>query len=556
MVKFVNLPEDIMEDILTRLSATSLGRFRCVSKQWRARLSNPLFVKTHLARSNHRKRVLVHSYRGYLYSLNFDSNNVVGIAKKLSFQAGSSPYVQGSCNGLVLIADYVKMSRLFLFNPTTQQSSELPISIFENPHRLTYDVYYGVYYGLGYDSGTDDYKVVELIYDRKFECNGSKSSNILVHIYTTKSGCWRRLQNLSCHYFDYEWDEEYGIFVNGFLHWLAGCKTIIAFDLVEEKFREMPLPSGCVLPHGGRLVVLDGCIGMKCWSSEENVDAVWVMKEYGTVGSWTKFPVVSPGNDYAGVLICSLRDGEILFNDNRMQFFWYNVQERRSREVMLCGLPNGEICNYSNFHRPLGTFVESLVSPESCNGNGTDDYKVVKLIHDRKIERDGSQSSKILVDVYETKSRCWRRLKNLNCHYFAWVSSGCVLPNGYQLVVLDGCIGMKCWSSEENVDAVWVMKEYGAAGSWTQFHILSPRNKYGGAWMRVLCSLRDGEILLNDYMTSMQAVLQQKAAALEGTKRETLLAILPSLDNLLADFICSVLAQQVGTLQDSSSPFK
>ncbi|KAK2984427.1 hypothetical protein RJ640_014833 [Escallonia rubra] len=505
----VNLPEDIVEDILTRLPATSLGRFRCVSKPWRARISHPLFVKTHLSRSNKRARVLVRSnINGYLYSLSFDSElhrNIVGIAKKLNFKADDSRYVEGSCNGLVLIDDGVKRS-LLLFNPTTQESSKLPVSTFENPPWSSF------HYGLGYDSGTDDYKVVKLIYGRMVERNGSKSSNILVDIYATKSGCWRRLKILSCHCFEYTWWAGYGIFVNGSLHWLAAPNKIIAFDLVEEKFREIPLPSGCVLHQGGQLVVLDGCVGTVSWS-EGDVDEVWVMKEYGAVDSWTKFPNVSPRKEYKGVsvqVLCSLGDRKILSNDKltrekfhiddmvasrdsdeKQQQPWESMPKILARLI--------KVGHDTMNHRSLLLKLQEL---------GTDDYKVVKLIYDRMVERNGSKSSNILVDIYATKSGCWRRLKNLSGHYFEYVwggygifvigslhwldgvktiiafdlaeeefremplPSGCMLHHGRRLVVLDGCLGIICWN-EVGVDAIWVMKEYGAMGSWIKFPIVS-----------------------------------------------------------------------------------
>ncbi|KAK2984423.1 hypothetical protein RJ640_014829 [Escallonia rubra] len=342
----VNLPEDVVEDILTRLPATSLGRFRCVSKPWRARISHPLFVRTHLSRNNHRKRVLARSDGGCLYSLNFD-NNVVGIAKILNFQVNASAKFQGFCNGLVLIVDDDNRS-VVLFNPTTQESSELPVSTFENPPRRIHDVRYG----LGYDSGTDGYKVVKLILRRW-------SSNILVDIYEIKSGCWRGLKNLSCPYFKLVWRGG-GIFVNGSLHWLAARNTIIAFNLAEEKFSEMPLPSGCMISRRGQLVGLDGCLGTICWSEEDD-GGIWLMKEHGAAGFWIRFPL--PEKGCGGVPaqgLCSLVDGEILLNDYLTRYFWCNVQERRSRKMRLCGgLPQGDSSSHPTY-RPLGAFVENL----------------------------------------------------------------------------------------------------------------------------------------------------------------------------------------------------
>ncbi|KAK2984428.1 hypothetical protein RJ640_014834 [Escallonia rubra] len=363
MANVVNLPEDIIEDILTRLPASSVGRFRCVSKPWRARLSHPRFVKTHLSRSNKRARVLVLMFHndidldGRLYSLDFDSksrrNDSVGIAKELNLQADFRPHVRGSCNGLVPIVRGDNRS-LLLFNPTTQESNELPVLPFANPP----DSARGITYGLGHDSGTDDFKVVKLILQ-----NGI---TVRLDIYETKSGCWRRLENSSFHSYYFVSGRD-GIFVNGSLHWLAERKDlgecymkIVAFDLVEEKLREMPVPSDCV-PHciGAVLVDLDGCLGIIFRSKD--INNVWVMKEYGATGSWSRFATSNLR------VLCSLGEGKILLNDYLTRYFWCNVQDTRSTEMRLCGLPQGRRYGY---HLPLGTFVESLVSPNSSNANG------------------------------------------------------------------------------------------------------------------------------------------------------------------------------------------
>ncbi|KAK2984430.1 hypothetical protein RJ640_014836 [Escallonia rubra] len=340
MSNVVNLPEDIIDDILTRLPASSLGRFRCVSKQWRARISHPQFVKTHLSRSNKRARVLVFMFLGdidldgRLYTLDFDSksrhNNRVGIAKELNLQAHVPLHVQGSCNGLVLIAVGGEWS-LLLFNPTTQESKKLLVPPLTGNAR-------DINYGLGYASGTDDYKVVRLMLLKTTVVRNG--SNVRLDIYDTKGSRWRRLENLGSHSYYYVAGRN-GIFVSGSLHWLAGRKglgecymTIVAFDLVEEKFREMPVPSDCVTESiGSELVVLDGCLSLKCRS--EDVNNVWVMKEYGATGSWTRFTTSKLR------VLCSLGDGKILLNDHPMRYFWCNLNETRPTEMMLFGLPQG-----------------------------------------------------------------------------------------------------------------------------------------------------------------------------------------------------------------------
>ncbi|KAF8660263.1 hypothetical protein HU200_057830 [Digitaria exilis] len=46
------LPVEVITEILARLPAKSVGRFRCVSRAWCAMLSADYFVDLHLRRAN------------------------------------------------------------------------------------------------------------------------------------------------------------------------------------------------------------------------------------------------------------------------------------------------------------------------------------------------------------------------------------------------------------------------------------------------------------------------------------------------------------------------
>ena len=89
-----------------------------------------------------------------------------------------------------------------------------------------------------------------------------------------------------------------GVFVNGFLHWIASkgsnrIPVIVAFSLADEKFCEVPLPylynDVYILSYTDhcKLVALGEKLAIYLMVKGE----VWLMNEYGNKESWTKIVV-------------------------------------------------------------------------------------------------------------------------------------------------------------------------------------------------------------------------------------------------------------------------
>jgi len=129
--------EIITEEILPRLPAKSLLRFRCVCRLFKTLISSPGFINLHLERSQSlssrpdRYLILVgRKQERDLYSFGIDSLELphATITKKLlplprDFEGLRTicNFVVGSCNGLLCIrATFTfDVSRLFLVNPCT-----------------------------------------------------------------------------------------------------------------------------------------------------------------------------------------------------------------------------------------------------------------------------------------------------------------------------------------------------------------------------------------------------------------------------------------------------
>lgn len=158
----VDLPKDIIVDILSRLAVKSLLRFKSVSKEWCSLISEPQFIKLHLNQSNknnHLKRlVVVKQYDSCLWSIDcklsyYNEHDKVGLTRLhipiKAVEKYMSASVLCSCNGLVCL---IAGLDLLLCNPFTGDYRKLPTPTI-NPADVCA-------FSLGYDSSIDDFKLV------------------------------------------------------------------------------------------------------------------------------------------------------------------------------------------------------------------------------------------------------------------------------------------------------------------------------------------------------------------------------------------------------------
>lgn len=293
------LPEDIIETILTRLPVRSLIKFRSVSKRWRSIISDPRFAKKHRRLASEQKNLrsrLLFSTASQLVSLDLEETrwsvgDVVkpSINKQLTYrELGCRVKLVGSCNGLVCVA--YNVTTLLIWNPSTGFLHKLPELRLPRECVVTY-------FGFGYLSATDDYKVVVGTFYLK-DSDYVKE----VEIFSLRAQIWKRIESPVA--FPMRRD---GVLLNETLHWLGWIRigilngdkpALFAFDLAKEEFRKMSLPSAvkaniCMYgPYEYRLgVSCDGCLYVMRYVLASRVCAIanfWVMREYGARDSWTK----------------------------------------------------------------------------------------------------------------------------------------------------------------------------------------------------------------------------------------------------------------------------
>ncbi|KAI3669207.1 hypothetical protein L6452_40434 [Arctium lappa] len=358
-----SLPQEIIEAILRRLPAKSLGRFKFVSKPWRSLISNPEFIKTHLHLNNHHKinKLIIVSNMKSLYSVNINevlqylnSNDLSATGKELSFRPPSIRWekILGSCNGLVLAKD--EDGTIFLLNPTTQEISELLVFPSALPLGESF-----VMYGFGYDSSSDDYKVVSISFWDTDNEHNPNCTDMFVSVYSLRNNSWKKVHNSP---YDHAVGHLLsGVLINENLHWLTQripsySSTIVAFSLAKEEFNEIELPASIdnnktavfnkLVVLGEKLAIFGNQVG----------NDLWLMEEYDVGESWTNVSI--DGVEIDPVKPVCLVDGsnrDIVLGDEDGVIV-YNLDDRRCKNVWVLGAPIAFAVG--------GTYHESLVSPK------------------------------------------------------------------------------------------------------------------------------------------------------------------------------------------------
>ncbi|KAM7485681.1 hypothetical protein LguiA_001690 [Lonicera macranthoides] len=375
-----HLPDEIIDDILTRLPVKSVLRFKSVCKRWLSTISYPSFHR----KTEHESILLVEESDSdevlnvSLYSI--DDNKLVTESFSLPVPCNEKKYkrsetvVSNSCNGLVIIGFG---ESIFLFNPSTRYFAKVLCC----PHRYKYETV-----GLCYDATTNDYKVV-LQLSQLYGAN--LSSNMATpDVASLKSKQWARV------HFHFRFDASSvrgGPIVNGTLHWTVedaidrnqtnsliyqSKKIIICYDPCVNVFEEFPSPIGnasAIFCLG----VLGGCLCMARFRgkfAEERIE-VLKMKEYGVRESWTTLFFIS--SDFRPFLFTE--DHEVFLKKkpvSNSSLFLFT----KNREVLLKQNVPGVLLSYNLRKKTtmdldmlrnrnwwdVVSFTQNLASPVGC----------------------------------------------------------------------------------------------------------------------------------------------------------------------------------------------
>ncbi|KDP37008.1 hypothetical protein JCGZ_06064 [Jatropha curcas] len=303
----LDIPYDVLYDILLRLPVSSLIRFKAVNRYWHSLISSHGFAVEHFniqanrVRPSPRRYGVIHVssilqqqlprlslYMHRRIEEEEDSETAlveaVGVRNTLElledYKSTHDTRVFGSCNGLLLIGHDNVPKCFVLWNPLTGQEKRLPLNHFS-------DFPMNFMAGLGYDSSSDNFKVVVGVFD-------GDTRLTKVAVYNLKTNSWATVENTETRY-EFSSNKPGITLTNGAPHWMlrhgdtGGLVNILVyFDLVEENFKELPLPDALV---SRKNIFLSSCKGFLCVGGYSYVSSksytIWIMNEYGVKESWT-----------------------------------------------------------------------------------------------------------------------------------------------------------------------------------------------------------------------------------------------------------------------------
>ncbi|XP_030967672.1 putative F-box protein At1g32420 isoform X2 [Quercus lobata] len=297
------LPDEVVREILHRLPAKSLIRFRCVSKSWNYLITSSAFIDSHLTQSlshpsNSNKLIFRHCdiaakvehYKFIHNDSSFDQYQNVEFPLTNCFR------LIGSVNGLFCL---IQDEQFILWNPCIRKFITLPR---DYDHVLSRSVF-------GFDARTNDYKVVRIAFPYT-------PKPLLVEVYSLKEGSWRRkagaaasllpgiTRDLSC---------RRDAFINGAVHFgVRDCintprlkvgPSVLSFDLSDEVFHMTALPKfGAKTDYD--IFGFRGSLSVVYIELVDNKRScfIWVMKECGVVKSWIKLYTINLTGEFRSVL--------------------------------------------------------------------------------------------------------------------------------------------------------------------------------------------------------------------------------------------------------------
>lgn len=346
------IPLDVTIEILLRLPAKSVVRFRCVSKLWSSMTSTPNFIKSFAIHSSARPSILscsVKKEEGKRVFFSFPhqqdpKNPYTSILDKFDMmlpKKDACPIfsdlgyvfdVHDSIRGLI---SFENPKSIIIWNPTLRQHVTLPKPRVSKPWTSL----------LGYDPIADEHKVLCMSLREDARKHGEDPKIITLGAQEK----WRIAKTSPIHPSMKTWR-----CINGVLYYYGVDCSVVSFDVKSEKFLTIKKPEGCVcdmidelpnpkhslISYKGRLAwIYDGFSRFsRLWILEDAEKQEWSTSEFEVPLGRTPKNV-----NYGYLLLCGdTGDDELIYaprsTEGEFCAFFYDLKRNITRKVTYEGI--------------------------------------------------------------------------------------------------------------------------------------------------------------------------------------------------------------------------
>ncbi|PKI53145.1 putative F-box protein At1g20657 [Punica granatum] len=372
------LPLEMFYEILPRLPLRTLMKFKSVCRQWNSTIREQLLAHeflAHHARDQRSPTALIsfteRNFNGCLFfSLDLETGDVRPI-HNLNEPPFTRATISETLNGLIC---FELDDLTYLCNLSTGELASLPAA------RPCFSVCSSTcmpsFSSLGFDPEKREYKIMRtwasMIMD---EFGKIKTCHKILKLGT---GIWN---NMESGLIDFQLGGS--VFLNGAIHYLTldlfGKKIVIAFDVGQEKFREMSLPNAAASSGDrSKLVIFKGHLALLGSEHLEDEDSIIVYKLNDYENQlWEEQRIVLPPNwreareNYQTFHVTTVSTGELLLMPKVMweQLFvlLYNPETSSLKRLEILGLPESQLSRPFVIERAPIEYIESILSISGTN---------------------------------------------------------------------------------------------------------------------------------------------------------------------------------------------
>ncbi|KAF7136408.1 hypothetical protein RHSIM_Rhsim08G0032700 [Rhododendron simsii] len=262
-VPAVIIPHDlVVDELLTRLPAKSLMRFKRVSKLWHSTITDPSFCKAHRTARSCFRRGLLNDYEAGVLDLlhRFTVGGVIKKEEEAIDRGNKYDGVTEVVNGLFVCT---QDCRATICNVSTREIMELP-----SPPPRKHKSFKHCKYHLGFDSARNQYKLLKVCSFKIINQCADRCISECEILTSGKNAAWGSIQ-LVDRRMD-TWLQSVYVHAHGALYWWnAAGYGIVAFSFEEEIF--LPLvPQPPILRSTGSLHQFGDYLAVATFSREQN----------------------------------------------------------------------------------------------------------------------------------------------------------------------------------------------------------------------------------------------------------------------------------------------